>query len=107
MNEASAINSTESPIESGETVVDEGRLLHAVEAYLRPDDVAHVRRVLAFAHEIYDLRHTTTPTAAGKPDGGLPARPSRRWDLDYVISVALTLADAIHVDAISLAAVLL
>ena len=114
MNDVSETTSTEYPEAA---FVDEGRLLRAVEAYLRPEDAAHVHRVLDFAHELYSAQ--AMPDAGpkprhGKPDGaeGSPkttanARLPRRWDLEYVISVAQTLADAIHVDAISLAAVLL
>jgi GTP pyrophosphokinase len=103
---------TRSPSESnpfsggaGATFVDEGRLLRDVEAYLRPDDVDHVTRVLAYTDELYDAQRggRSTAPADGRPD----RRGALGWDFDYGISVAQTLAESIHIDAISLAAVLL
>ncbi|HEV2405601.1 MAG TPA: hypothetical protein VGR88_09120, partial [Ktedonobacterales bacterium] len=80
----------------------EDRLLHDVEQYLRPNDIAHVTSVLAYANEL-DQRQRATPDT-----GGTGSRErSRHWDVEYGVAVAETLADAIHIDAISLAAVLL
>jgi GTP pyrophosphokinase len=72
--------------------VGEARLLAAVEQYLRPEDIEHVQRVLAYARE---LREQMAQSGRALPD------------VDYVIGVALTLAEFIHIDAVSLAAVLL
>ncbi|HEX6819953.1 MAG TPA: HD domain-containing protein [Ktedonobacterales bacterium] len=84
------------------TFLEEGRLLRDVEQYLRPDDVEHVSQVLTYAHELYQ-RMTTAPT----PHTGERQARTRHWDFSYGVAVAQTLADAIHIDAISLAAVLL
>ena len=84
------------------TFLEEGRLLRDVEQYLRPDDVEHVSQVLTYAHELYQ-RVTTAPT----PHAGERHARTRHWDFSYGVAVAQTLADAIHIDAISLAAVLL
>ncbi|MFI5272278.1 MAG: RelA/SpoT family protein [Ktedonobacterales bacterium] len=92
----------------------EVRLLSAVEQYLRPPDVEHVRRVLAYARELRERLRSApaTPAAAsaGAGAGGKPSPVATQQplpDVDYVIGVALTLAEYIHIDAISLAAVLL
>ena len=97
----SAAGSAGTSADAGATFVDEGRLLRAVEEYLRPDDVEHVQAVLAYVREL------RAEPAAEAPAGSKPLRGRSRWDLAYVISVAQTLADAIHIDAISLGAVLL
>src|SRR5215472_6724408 len=102
MNTRSPSNLATSSGGAGATFVDEGRLLRDVEAYLRPNDVEHVTRVLDYAHEL---------RAAARERPGQPATPGQptplSWDFDYGVSVAQTLADSIHIDAISLAAVLL
>ena len=97
-----AAGSPSASADAGATFVDEGRLLRAVEAYLRPEDVEHVQAVLTYIRE---LQQKAVPAAA--PADRTPGRQRTRWDLAYVISVAQTLADAIHIDAISLGAVLL
>ncbi|MGH2487037.1 MAG: HD domain-containing protein, partial [Ktedonobacterales bacterium] len=80
----------------------EDRLLRDVEQYLRPGDIEHVTRVLAYANEL-DQRERATPDT----DGTARKEHVRHWDVEYGVAVAETLADAIHIDAISLAAVLL
>jgi GTP pyrophosphokinase len=88
--------------------VSEGRMLRTVEGYLRPAEVGHVRRVLAFVRELEAAQQAqrslpaeaARPRAQGTPQGG-------PWDVAYVLGVAETLTDAIHIDAISLGAVLL
>lgn len=91
--------------DAGGTFVDEGRLLRAVEDYLRPEDVRHVEAVLSYIRE---LRGQPAPSATPAPAAATgPLRECAQWDLAYVISVAQTLAEAIHIDAISLGAVLL
>ena len=108
MSESPVIQTTESaPLTLGGVFVDDGRLLRAIQAYLRPEDVAYVQRVLEFAHDLYGDQPDSAGGVAGKSESATATRPPRRLDLAYVISVAQTLADAIHVDAISLAAVLL
>ncbi|HLZ20907.1 MAG TPA: TGS domain-containing protein [Ktedonobacterales bacterium] len=107
MSNVFATPPTESSSGSAAAFVDEGRLLRAVEAYLRPADVAHVHRVLEYAHVLYGAQPASAASGGDAHGSAASASPPRRWDLEYVISVAQTLADAIHVDAISLAAVLL
>jgi guanosine-3',5'-bis(diphosphate) 3'-pyrophosphohydrolase len=119
----------------------EARLLATVEGYLRPEDVAHVAQVLAYARELrpririsggpalqverapeepkqgserppVGSAGTGVPAVSG-PAGDAGAREGREVggalpsDIEYVIGVAQTLAEFIHIDAISLAAVLL
>ncbi len=95
---------------------DDDKLLRAVEGYLSPRDVKYVRAALAFARELANARPpepapTVTPAKGEKAEKGAPAprprSPSGPWDIGYALGVAETLADAIHIDAISLAAVLL
>ncbi|HEX6798607.1 MAG TPA: TGS domain-containing protein [Ktedonobacterales bacterium] len=115
----------------GPTFVAEARLLATVEGYLRPEDVAHVEQVLAYARELRPRirisagpavkadRGSELPAHAAQqeaPDSPAPALQSRDaslappappTDVEYVIGVAQTLAEFIHIDPISLAAVLL
>jgi GTP pyrophosphokinase len=101
----------------GATFADEGRLLRAVKHYLDADDVAHVQQVLAFARELRAALYATPSAAAARPNkasgretGGMPTAvegQAPEWDVDYVIGVAQTLAESVHIDVISLAAVLL
>ena len=85
----------------------EGRLLRAVEAYLGREDAGHVRTVLAYARELEPtLRDAPHPPLAGA-QAETPVARGPVWDVSYVLDVAETLADAIHIDAISLGAVLL
>ena len=97
MTTSSSAHQTEN--ESAATFLEEGRLLRDVELYLRPVDVQHVSEVLSYAHELYQRE-----VAAHDADHRARAR---HWDFSYGVAVAETLADAIHIDAISLAAVLL
>ena len=93
----------------GMTSPDEVRLLSAIEEYLRPEDIQHVRQVLDVARQLRATQQAALPRIPALPNeqsNGRQSHPSE-WDFDYVISVAQTLAEAIHVDAISLAAVLL
>src|SRR5215469_5855287 len=46
---------------AGTTFVDEGRLLRAVEQYLRTDDVEHVQQVLAYVRTLRDMSRTSPP----------------------------------------------
>src|SRR5258705_10988312 len=90
-----SLGSAARPDGTGETFIDEGRLQNAITEYLPPEDVEHVLRVLEYAHELYSAQPARKQ------------RPTAQWDFAYGASVAQTLADAIHIDAISLAAVLL
>jgi GTP diphosphokinase / guanosine-3',5'-bis(diphosphate) 3'-diphosphatase len=103
---------------AGTTFTDEGRLLRAVAEYLRPEDVQHVQDVLSYAHELRIAQRNSLSGATGermapagktgKGDGQIPSPTlAQQWDREYVISVAETLAETVHIDAISLAAVLL
>ncbi|HST89781.1 MAG TPA: HD domain-containing protein [Ktedonobacterales bacterium] len=78
--------------------IDERSLLGAVEEYLLPEDVVHVRRALAYAREL---------GGAPRPADTERTPAAGAWDIAYVVGVAQTLAEAIHIDAISLGAVLL
>src|SRR5258708_31200586 len=79
--------------------VEEGRLLRAVEGCLPARDVEHVRQALRYARELDALQ---------RADAGSAAQPAaRRWDVAYALGVAETMSDTIHIDAISLGAVLL
>src|SRR5690348_2026484 len=93
-----AIDAPGERVTASADVVDERSLLRAVEEYLLPEDVAHVRRVLAYARELGGALRA----------GGVDRAPATgAWDIAYVVAVAQTLAEAIHIDAISLGAVLL
>lgn len=103
---------------TGTTFTDEGRLLSAVAEYLRPEDVQHVRDVLEYVHELRMAQRSALPPVTGERDvpngkadksqGKAKAKPlAQQWDREYVIAVAETLAETVHIDAISLAAVLL
>src|SRR5579885_707728 len=114
---------------------EETNLIETVKSYQRPGDVEHVRRVLDYARELRELRrlallqaptHTAKAEKTEKAARGEKAEKSEKTekiektepagqakataiqqDFSYVLGVAQTLADAIHIDAISLAAVLL
>ncbi len=101
MNIRSPSDSATSLGGAGATFVNEGQLLREVEEYLRPDDVEHVAHVLAYAKELRDAQRERTREASAL------AQTVPGWDFDYGVSVAQTLAGSIHIDAISLAAVLL
>src|SRR5262249_6085217 len=87
--------------------VSEGRLLRAVESYLRAEDIEHVRRVLAFARELEATQQTQRPLSPEPARARAQGTQGAPWDVAYVLGVAETLADAIHIDTISLGAVLL
>ena len=141
-----AVGASASASGAGSSVA-EARLLATVQAYLRPEDVAHVERVLAYARELRPrIRISAGPALRADRGGEPPARgddgaraanagtqgtgssvrsdralpfqsrdrpmppappPAQPTDVEYVIAVAQTLAEFIHIDAISLAAVLL
>jgi len=105
---------------------DEGRFLRTLGAYLRPSDVCNIEATLAFARELEDAADRPAPralTADVPPSGmrrGLQAPNFAPTDaptavtrtvapagLRYVLSVAQTLAEGLHIDAVTLAAVLL
>src|SRR5260370_9112700 len=99
-----SLGSAARPDGTGETFVDEGRLQNAITDYLPHEDVEHVLRVLEYAHELYSEQPARKHRVSTE---GSEQRPTAQWDFAYGASVAQTLADAIHIDAISLAAVLL
>jgi len=74
------------------------RLRQTIVGYLPPDDVAHVEAAIQLA-----IRARVE--SAGATDGR--ATGVLRQDFAYVLAVAQTLAEALHIDAITLAAVLL
>jgi GTP pyrophosphokinase len=114
------------------TFLDEGRLLRAVGDYLQPDDAAHVEQVLAYLHAVSDAQPdaehdatlsdaTTAPDAsrrglhgdslrvARQPRAAFATAPAESLGdaLSYAVAIAGTLADALHIDAVTLAAVLI
>jgi GTP diphosphokinase / guanosine-3',5'-bis(diphosphate) 3'-diphosphatase len=74
------------------------RLHQAIVGYLPPEDVAHVEKAIELARQ-------ARAAAAGVTDER--ATGVLRGDFAYVLAVAQTLAEALHIDAITLAAVLL
>src|SRR5258708_1206968 len=99
-----SLGSAARPDGAGETFVDEGRLQNPITEYLPPPTLYHLLRVLEYAHEL----HSAPPARRHKASmEDREQRPTAQWDFAYGASVAQTLADAIHIDAISLAAVLL
>jgi GTP diphosphokinase / guanosine-3',5'-bis(diphosphate) 3'-diphosphatase len=78
--------------------VEEGLLLRTLAEYMQPDDVAHVEDAIQYAREV--RASIAVPDASAQPALALP-------DVDYALSVAQTLATSLHIDAITLAAVLL
>src|SRR5260370_42670357 len=96
-----SLGSAARPDGAGETLVDEGRLQTAITEFLPPADVAHVLRVLEYAHELYSAQPARRHKASMEDR---EHRPTAQWDFAYGAPVAQTPADAIHIDAISLAA---
>jgi GTP pyrophosphokinase len=124
-------------IPSQDAFASEGRLVQAVAEYLQPRDVAHVRRALECLHEVRLRQMTlpTPPAAAsrGERDGRAEGdgrsekdgRGKKDWRSDeaahpplaqpgdlaraieYAISVSVTLAETLHLDAVTIGAVLL
>ncbi len=92
---------TTSDISQG-TFVEQARLLRAVEGYLQPVDVENVQRALM------EERVLTTDASAAPDESPKESAENRpTWDTEYAISVALTMASTLHIDAVTLAAVLL
>src|SRR5262249_21806171 len=87
--------------------VSEGRLLRAVESYLRPEDIEHVRRVLAFARELEATQQTQRPLSPEPSRARAQGTQGAPWDVAYVLGVAGTLAGAIPIDTSRRGAVLL
>lgn len=84
---------------------EEGRLLGAVSRYLGHDDITGVRTALAFARELRE--NTVHPSPDATESGLTQSKADAEQDYVYVLGVAQTLAEALHIDAITLAAVLL
>jgi GTP pyrophosphokinase len=80
------------PVESGEE-----RLRQAIAAYLPAGDVAHIEDAIRLAVR-------ARADGAGATDERATQAPG---DFAYVLAVAQTLAESLHIDAITLAAVLL
>lgn len=74
------------------------RLRQAITAYLTPEDVAHIDIAIRLARQ---ARSESAGVTDERATGVL------RQDFAYVLAVAQTLAEALHIDAITLAAVLL
>jgi GTP diphosphokinase / guanosine-3',5'-bis(diphosphate) 3'-diphosphatase len=85
--------------------VNEARLQRAIAGYLNAEDVARVETVLNYVRSLGAERERTI-APAGSDGAKAPGRTHARWDPAYVVSVALALADTVHVDAVSLGAVL-
>ncbi|HEV8191918.1 MAG TPA: HD domain-containing protein [Ktedonobacterales bacterium] len=78
--------------------VEEGLLLRTLAEYMQPDDVAHVEDAIQYAREV------RMGVAVPDADAQSALAP---LDVDYALSVAQTLATSLHIDTITLAAVLL
>ena len=74
------------------------RLRQAIVGYLLPEDVAHIDDAIRLARQ---ARAESAGVTDERATGVL------RRDFAYVLAVAQTLAEALHIDAITLAAVLL
>src|SRR5579863_2178494 len=88
----------------------ERRFLHTVNSYLTIEERTYLDRVLDYVHQLQVTRATGHAGRAAPTDGVAAqghVRTRTRWDFGYVISVAQALADTVHMDAKSLAAVLL
>ncbi len=81
------------------TMRAEERLLRTIGEYLRPEDVRAVAQALAFASELQTRREATTE--------GTGAAGVRDSQLEDVIAAAQTLAESLHIDAVTLIAVAL
>ncbi len=111
------------------TLSDKRRLLRAMAEYLDPADAANVERVLVYLHSLRDAhtRDAHAATSAGgraapsdadptgetgeTGDAGRERREAsaqRKLDsgVSYAVAIGQTLADALHIDAVTLAAVL-
>jgi GTP pyrophosphokinase len=110
---------TSIPIDREPLASSEARLLAAVRKYLRPRDVAHVERAIGCLHDVRtrqaELAEPAPVAGNGRTEkvtSSTPAAmPAQIWDLDrgveYSLAVGVTLAEASHIDAITIAAVLL
>lgn len=100
------------PPSGGRPFPDEARLHHTLKGYLSPEECEQVTQVLAYAHQL-QARATdqvAAPSAhAALQNGQVGADHAgrTRWDFEYVLSVAQALADTVHIDAVSLGAVVL
>src|SRR5262249_11393494 len=65
------------------------------------------RRVLAFARELEAAQQAQRPPSPDPARARAQGTQGAPWDVAYVLGVAETLADTIHIDTISLGAVLL
>src|SRR5260370_105752 len=115
---------------AGTPFVDEARLLRDVAGYLPAQESEHIAQALEYAHQLLasqsnghaaldgaqppqapadGVRTAARGAAPGAPHGARPGRSDARsrWDFEYVIAVAQTLAETVHIDAVSLRAVLL
>jgi len=83
---------------TGATSQEESRLLRAASKYMPAEDQQHVRTVFAYARALRAAQRKRTHVTQTDDSGR---------DAGYVLSVARTLVESVHIDAISLAAVLL
>lgn len=81
--------------------VEEGSLLRALAAYMQPDEIAHVEDAIQYAREV------RTSLAVPATAGQTAAVMASDSDIAYALSVAQTLVTSLHIDAVTLAAVLL
>ena len=97
-----ALQSTQSDMlvvqDDGPLDAEAERLRQAIVGYLLPEDVAHIDDAIRLARQ---ARAESAGVTDERATGVL------RRDFAYVLAVAQTLAEALHIDAITLAAVLL
>ncbi|MEO7002377.1 MAG: HD domain-containing protein [Ktedonobacterales bacterium] len=94
---------TDTTTSADDALLDEGRFLRTIADYLRPDDVHNIEVTLAYVRELEDDA-LSQPAAQSSSLATHVAAPRA---LRYVLSVAQTLAEGLHIDAVTLAAVLL
>ncbi|HEX6819391.1 MAG TPA: TGS domain-containing protein [Ktedonobacterales bacterium] len=87
---------------------DEQRLLRAIAGYLDPADAANVQRAITYLHALRDARSNSAQPATTDNASAVGAvGSSLDGAVSYAVGIALTLADALHIDAVTLGAVLI
>ncbi len=96
-----------------QTLGDERRLLRAIAGYIDPADAAHVQGAITYLHSLRDAQ-VSAPSASAGTDAPPAQGGERRAEhssldsaISYAVGIAQTLADALHIDAVTLGAVLI